>query len=206
MVVSGEATIRVAPDRAVLTLAVEARNKNPQTAQAEGARAAAQVMQALRAAKLGKDAVRTLSYSLQEEFDWHERRRVSRGYLASNSIEVRIEDVERVGEVLAVVVSTGATAVSGLRFDVKARDDLERQTLREAVANARGYAAAAALGAGAHLGDILLIEQVGGPSPLPRQVFARSMAADAKAAPPPIEAGQIEIRARARLTIELEDD
>ncbi len=65
---------------------------------AEGARAATRVMKALQNAKLGKDAVRTLAYSLQEEFDWHERRRVSRGYLASNSIEVRIDDVERVGE------------------------------------------------------------------------------------------------------------
>lgn len=206
MVVNGEAILRVAPDRAVLMLTVESRNKNPQKAQAAGARAASRVMQALQSAKLGKDAVRTIAYSLQEEFEWQERRRVSRGYLASNSIEVRIDDVERVGEVLAAAVSTGATAVSGLRFDVKARDELERQALREAVANAREYAEAAARGAGARLGDILLIEQVGGASPRPRQVFARSMAADAKAPVPPIEAGQIEIRARARLTIELDND
>ena len=61
-------------------------------------------------------------------------RRVSRGYVARNSIEVRVDDVSRLGELLELSVGQGATTVHGLRFDLKDRARLEREALRQAVA------------------------------------------------------------------------
>ena len=84
-------------------------------------------MQALAGARLGEDAVQTLSYSLQEEYDWQDRKRTLRGYVARNTIEVRIDEVARVGEVLGLAVGTGVTSVSGLRFDTSKRAELEQE-------------------------------------------------------------------------------
>src|SRR5437868_15525455 len=53
-----------------------------------------------------------------------------KGYVARNTLEVRVDDVARVGELLEAVVTQGATSVSGLRFDVKDRAKLERSEER----------------------------------------------------------------------------
>ena len=66
----------------------------PQTskeAQAQGAAAMASVQQRLLAAGVPKDAIRTLSYDLQPQFDFSSGRQVPRGFLARNVIEVRAD-------------------------------------------------------------------------------------------------------------------
>jgi uncharacterized protein YggE len=115
-------------------------------------------------------------------------------------VEVRVDNVERVGEYLEIAVANGATALGGVRFDLKDRAKLERDALRLAVADARAKAEAAAAGAGRSIERIIRVEEgsiEGGPVPMPR--FARAEVAVA-AAPPPIETGQTEIRARVMLT------
>ena len=206
VVVTGTAELRVAPDRAFVMLAVESRDPNPREAQKENAKTSDSVLAKLGGAGLGDKAIRTVSYGLQEEFDYDKGTRRSRGYLARNQIEVRLDDIAKVGEIIDLATRAGATSVSGLRFDVKARDTLEREALKQAVADGRARAEAAAAGAGSNIGSLLLIEQEGasGPPP-PGPVFRRgavAMAADA-AAPPPIQAGEIEISAAVRIPAEL---
>ena len=59
-----------------------------------------------------KDAVRTLGYNIQQEFDYVNGRRVPRGYIARNALEVRVDALERLGELLDAVVQAGATSMS----------------------------------------------------------------------------------------------
>ena len=80
------------------------------------------VQQKLVAAGIPKDAIRTLAYDLQLESDWVNGRQVPRGYVARNTIEVRLDDITRVGEVIDIAVTSGANAVHNVRFDLKERD------------------------------------------------------------------------------------
>lgn len=206
VVVMGSAEIRVAPDLAFVTIAMESRNENPRVAQQENAKTSDAVLAKLTSAGIEKKAIRTVSYGLNEEFDYDKGKRRSRGYLARNQIEIRLGKIEKVGETIDLAIGAGATSVSGLRFDVKNRDELERQALEEAVADGRARAQAAATGAGSDIGSLLVIEQDGlSAPPPPGPVFrgAVAMAADAGAAPP-IQAGEIEISARVRVTAELQ--
>src|SRR4051812_1426120 len=70
VVTIGQATIMAAPDRAFVTVAAESRSKNSADAQRLNADAMTAVMAKLQQAGLSKDAVRTLSYDLQPEFDY----------------------------------------------------------------------------------------------------------------------------------------
>ena len=71
-----------------------------------------------------------------------------REFVARNSIEVRVDEIARVGEMLDVAVQGGATSISGVRFDIQEREKVEREALRLAVVDARSRAEAAAAGAG----------------------------------------------------------
>jgi uncharacterized protein YggE len=157
------------------------------------------VQQKLTALGMAKDAVRTVAIDLQPEFDYRDGKQTLSGYVARNTIEVRIDDFTRVGDVLDAAVSSGATNVHDLRFDVKNRDLVEQQALQRAVADGMAKANTIAGAAKRAVDRILRIEEsvLGGPQPVERAVMMR-MAADAST---PVAAGEIEIRAQVRLTV-----
>ena len=201
VVTSGEGIVQAVPDRAWITITAESRGSNPREAQRRNAELMTPVQEKLRAAGVPADAVRTVGYDLQQEWDYVNDRRVSRGYVARNTIDVRVDAIDRVGELLEIAVGTGATSIGGIRFDLKDRAKLEREALRLAVSDARAKAEAAAAGAGRSVDRILRIEEHGvqSPIPLPRPMMrevAQMVASDA----PPISAGQMELRAQVTVT------
>jgi uncharacterized protein YggE len=201
VVVTGEGIVKATPDVAWVTIGAESRSKSPKEAQAQNAAAMSAVHEKLAAARIPKDAIRTVAVDVQQEVDWIDGRRVLRGYVARNSIEVRVDDIARVGDILDLSVGTGATSVHGLRFDVKDRASLERDALRRAVAEARARAEAAAAGAGTSIGRVVRIEEPNisrTPPPQPYMMARAAMAEDK--AVTPVAAGEIEIRAQVALT------
>jgi uncharacterized protein YggE len=204
VVMTGEGVVKAAPDQAFVTFAVESRSKNPKEAQAQTAKAMTAVHDKLLAAGLQKDAIRTLSYDLHLESDWVNGKQVPRGYIARNTIETRVDEITRVGEVIDIAIASGANNVHGVRFDLKQRDALEREALKRATADARARAEAAAAGVGATLGRVMRIDAQTGyvPPPVPMQMMRRDMAAESQAATP-VAAGEIEIRSTVVLTIQL---
>jgi hypothetical protein len=205
IVTGGEAIVRRAPDRAFVTVAVETRAPRPRDAQRQNAEAMTAVQQRIASSGVPKDAVKTLGYSVQQEFDYVNGKRVSRGYVARNAVEVRIDAIERIGELLDAVVEGGATMVTGIRFDLRDRAAAEREALRLAVADARARADAAAAGAGRTVDRVLRIEDSRermSPIPMPMPAMREMAQASAQVAPP-IEAGEIEVRAQVTLTVSI---
>ena len=205
IVTSGEGVVKQAPDRVWVTIAAEARARSPREAQRANAEAMSAVMAKLKGAGLGADAIRTVAVDLQPEFDYNNGRQTLRGYVARNTIEVRVDDIARVGEILDLAVGSGATSVSGVRFDLKDRDRFEREALRLAVVDARARAEAAAAGASLRLGAVVRIEEQRVMIPQPRPVMmamrqsAEGMAADQTAIAP----GELEIRSTVTMTVSI---
>src|SRR5213592_1432796 len=100
VVTIGQATIMVAPDRAFVTIAAESRSKISADAQRMNAEAMTAVTAKLQQAGVPKDAIRTVAYDLQPEFDYASGRQTLRDYVARNTVEVRLDDMSRVGPVL----------------------------------------------------------------------------------------------------------
>ena len=203
IVTTGEAVVRRAPDRAFLVASVETRARDPKEAQTQNAKAMSAVQARVASAGIPKEAVRTLGYNIQQEFDFTNGRRIPRGYVARNAIEVRVDALESLGELLDAVVQAGATSIGGIRFDLRDRAGAEREALRLAVADARARAEAAASGVGRTIDRVLRIDDTRReiPRPVPMAMMARE-AAQADAATP-VEAGEIEIRAQATLTVSI---
>jgi uncharacterized protein YggE len=205
VVMSGEGLIKAAPDQAWVMLATESRSKNPKDAQSQNANTMSAVQQKLIAAGVPKDAIRTLSYDLQLESDWVNGRMVPRGYVARNLVEVRLDDILRVGDVIDVAVTSGVNSVQGVRFDLKNRAELEREALKRATADARLRADAAAAGAGRTIDRVIRIEEPSSRSyPVQSAMMTRqTMAADKQMETTPIVAGENEIRSSVVITATL---
>ena len=200
---TGEGTIKRAPDRAWFTVTAESRARTPQAAQKQNAQIMSAVLDKLRGAGLPQDAIQTRSYDLQPEYDFNDGRQTLRGYAARNTVEVRADDLARVGELLDIAVSAGATSAGQVRFDLKEREAAEREALRLAVQDARRRAEAMASAAGLNIASILRIDEQrsgGVPPPMPLMMEMR-MAQSADSAPP-VAPGELEVRAHVSLLAE----
>ncbi|MEO8520529.1 MAG: SIMPL domain-containing protein [Acidobacteriota bacterium] len=200
IVTVGEGVVKLPPDRAWVTIAAESRARSPREAQRANADAMAAVLARIKAAGVPADAIRTSGYDLQPEFDFANGKQTLRGYVARNSVEVRVDDLPRVGEIIDAAVGSGATSVSGVRFDLKDRVAAERDALKRAVADARGRADAAAAGAGVTVDRVLRIEELRGPGPQDPRPVMMMRAAAAESAQTPITPGELEIRASVTMT------
>jgi uncharacterized protein YggE len=203
VVVTGEGVVKATPDRAWIMLGVESRSKDPKAAQAQNAKIMTAVQERLAALGVLKDALRTLALDLQQEFDFVESRRIPRGYVARNTIEVRLDDIARVGEIIDAAITSGANNVHGVRFDLQAREQMEREALKRATADARARAEAAAAGVGGSLGRVLRIEEPSRGYQPPMPMMREMAMQDSRAASTPVAPGEIEIRSTVVLTVAL---
>ena len=201
IVTTGEGVVKQAPDRAWVTIAAESRARTAADAQRMNTDAMTAVIEKIKASGIAADAIQTSGYNLQPEFDYANGHQSLRGYVARNEVQVRVDALAKTGEVIAAAVGTGATNVSGVRMDLKERDSLERDALRRAVQDARQRANSAAAGAGVTIARVIRVAEqrdvANGPRPIPMMAMRAGEAAQAAV---PIEAGQIEVRARVTLT------
>jgi uncharacterized protein YggE len=200
IIVTGEGIVKATPDQAWVSIGAESRSRVSKDAQQRNAEAMTSVMRKIASFGIAKDAVKTTAIDLQMEFDYNNGKQTPRGYVARNTVEVRVDDLAKLGDVLDAVVSSGATMIHGLRFDVKQRDQIEGQALQSAVKDAMAKSQAIASGAGRGLDRILRIEELsGGGEPVPMmRSYAMAKAEDAST---PVAAGEMEIRAQVRLTV-----
>ena len=205
IVAQGEAVIKRAPDRAWLTVATETRHGRATEARQRSAEVMNDVQEAIRDAGIPADAIRTTGFALVPEINYDEGRGEIRGYVVRNRIEVRVDDLDRLGQVIDAVQTGDRTGLSivGPRFGLQDELSAEADALRQAVQAARARAEAMAAGAGRTLGPVVRIEEHPDVRPFPMPEMATMRMASAADAETPITPGEIEVRAAVTLTAEI---
>lgn len=210
IVAQGESRLKVAPDQAWVLVAVETRDARAPQARQLSAVAMTAVMAALKTAGLPADAIKTVGYSLNPDYEYVNGRQRMKGFLVSNQLQVRIDDITKVADVLDAVGALSLAAssnmtIANLRFDLKDRASLERDALRLAVVDAMENVKAMAAGAGATVGRISRIDQTGRSQQFDKMEPMMAMAPRAmnESVATPISPSEIEIRAGVMLTVEI---
>lgn len=217
VIAQGESIVRRAADRAWLTIATEVREGRAADARRKSAEAMSAVQAALANVGLPADALRTSGYSLVPEMgSGYTGNPGVRRYVVRNQIDVRIDDLERLADVIdaANAAKNVALTISNPRLELKDRETVELDAARAAVQAAMARAQAMAAGAGQSLGTILRIQQgqvfvtVPGPTPsAPRASFADARGAGGGRGggevlvETPITPGELEVRAQATVTV-----
>ena len=176
--VSGQGEIQAEPDRALVTLGVEARKPKLEEARAEVAKTVDSVLKLTRELKIDQKYVRTTRVNVQPEYNWdnNARERHLIGYYVSRQIEVDLRDLEKLGQLLERSFDLGVNQVGDPRLDSSKRRDLEREALAKAVEDAHLNAQAVAKAAGARLGPPRTIAANSGFTPPPMPMMMRNKA------------------------------
>jgi len=204
LMVTGQASVSVAPDRAEVGVAVESRARTAAQAASDNARVQTAVLDALRRLGVTGAQLQTRSVQVTPEFQYPREggRPTLTGYAARNEIQVTLSDLAKIGPVIDAALGQGATQVSGPHFTLANPDSARREALDAAVRKALADAQVMARAAGVRVGRILEMSSqgsAGAPEFARPAMMLRTAAADA--APTPVEAGRITIEASVQLRV-----
>ncbi|NKB28603.1 MAG: DUF541 domain-containing protein [Rhodobacteraceae bacterium] len=204
MTVSGEGSVAISPDMALISLGVTSEAKTAAEALTANNSNMTAVLDRLKARGIAPRDLQTSGLSLQPR--WDHRNTLPDGgqrivaYVVSNQITVRVRDLSTLGSILDIAVSDGANTFHNLQFSVAEDGELMDEARHRAVADARRKAEVFAQAAGVSIGAIVSLDEVQqgcGPVMMARM---ESMAADAV----PVAEGEVAIAARVNVVFEIE--
>lgn len=188
--VTGTGTAYGTPDLAVIEVGVSVYGADVRTALAEADASMSAVREAVVAAGVAAEDIRTTSLNV-----WRDERTNQDGeividrYQVSHSYQVQVRSVDAVGEVLAAAVDAGANYIGGITFTIADPQALANEARALAFADAATKAGQLADLAGVSLGTITDISELGSGSNGAYPAGARYDTA----AVSPVEGGQLAV-------------
>ncbi len=135
----GEAAAK--PDMATISVGVVGDGPTAKAALDAHSAQVVAVMAKLKELKIADSSVQTVGFGLYQDYD---KEGVASSYKASSNLDVKVQDINRTGEILDALVGAGANSAGGITFGLKDDKALQAQALTTAVANARPKADAIA--------------------------------------------------------------
>jgi len=210
--VAGEATTRVEPDTATLTISVVTQSGQALTAQQENARKSKAVADAVKA-KAASAEVKTSDYTLQPQYDYRNNKLPKIiGYDARNSVIVMMTDLEGVGAVIDAASQAGANSIDGISFTLKQTSPARGQALADATQQAMNKANSIAQALGGRVSRVVEENEsaavstpmAGAGEALDQKItngrFAQYKLNDVT----PVASGPLNIKAKVQLIVEIE--
>lgn len=182
--VNGEAQMRLAPEMATLRMSVVAENLSAAVARKEADAITSKALTVLDAAGVSRDDVNSTSLSIQPQYRWIKDDRVQElsAYRVSRDIDVRLLDLDKLGELIVALSDTGVNQMQAPRLGLIDRETAYQSVLAQATANARARAEVMASAMDETLAGVQNIGVNGnGSFPVRRYAERAMMAADSAA-------------------------
>ena len=166
LTVTGEATVSVAPDMAVIRIGVTSQGKTAREASEANARQMTPVLAAIKEAGIADRDVQTSRLSLQPQYDANKSGNARLlGFQVTNQVTVRIRETDKLPTILDRAIAAGANEMSGIEFIVSEQSKWLDQARDDAIADARRKAELYAKAAGVKLGRVVVINEDGSNPP-----------------------------------------
>jgi uncharacterized protein YggE len=194
IVVSGDGSVSVPPDRAQVRSGVTTRAVTVKEAVAANSKLMSAVLAALGDAGIPPKDIQTSQFSIRPVYAQEPRNEPKlTGYSVSNQVTVILREIGKVGDTLDRIIAAGATDAGNIAFLVNDPSKALDQAREAAVADAKRKAEVYAKAAGVQLGRVAWITEGSASGPLPPvPMMARAAGG---AAPVPIAAGEDTLRA-----------
>ncbi|HEY2274498.1 MAG TPA: SIMPL domain-containing protein [Steroidobacteraceae bacterium] len=204
--VTGEARVSAQPDRVQIDLGVQSQAPLSQDAASANARQLEAVLAAVRKAAGPGAQLKTVSYSLSPNYQYHTGggEPTITGYTALNVVQATLDDLGRIGNCIDAATRAGANRVQGIQWTLRDQDTIRAQALREAATRAHAEAQVLAGALDLRILRVLTVEE-SSPQlvPVRAHMAVARVAAGAAEAPTPVEAGTLDVSASVTLTVEV---
>ena len=133
--VSGEGEVFAVPDMATFSITIQEEAKEVKDAQGVATKKSNDIIAYLKGEGIEEKDIKTADYSVYPQYDYVQDsvcrdgycpggKQVLRGFQVSQTLNVKVRDTKKAGDLLSGVGSRGASSVSGLSFTIDDEDAL----------------------------------------------------------------------------------
>jgi uncharacterized protein YggE len=204
LTVSGRGESSAKPDRAIVRLGAVAQANAAREAQEQVNEIVQKSLDAIKKLGIPEDKITTVGLSLfpvyaqqnpQPNQQWIEPKII--GFRATNTVQVVVDDLTKVGDVIDAGVTAGANNLEGLTFELKNDKDARQAALAQAAGDARSRANVIAKALDVTIDGIESINEGGVIIQPPQPYLARAFEGGGAAmvAGTPVQPGQVNLDA-----------
>jgi hypothetical protein len=206
--ISGEGKVTAAPDVAMVSVGVQTEKKLVKDAQTENNNKMNAITKAIKDLGIEAKDIKTENYSVYPKYDYSRVTGQSNivGYTVSQSVSVKIRDLDKVGSVLAKAGELGANTVGGVNFTVDDPEKLQSEARQKAIDNAKEKAGILFKNLGVTVGRIVSFDEYGNRGIMPiyaKEAYGIGGGGDVAIPAPDIQPGTTEIISNVNLTFEI---
>jgi uncharacterized protein YggE len=176
------ATEDAAPDLAAINAGLNTTEPTADVAMEKNNREFAKIMAVVKKYKIDPKDLQTAGVGVREDYEYTDDGRKPRGFVASNSLSIKVRDLKTVGALMADLVAAGANNLNGPAFGLDDNEALTDKARGKAYDNAQRRALAYARKAGFKSVRLLNVNEGAGEMGSPYNVYADAAAAGAEAA------------------------
>jgi len=177
--VSAHAEAHRVPDVATISAGVVTQAADANASMRANAQQMDKVMAAVRAAGIAERDIQTSGINVNPQYRYAENQPPAiTGYQASNTVNLKVRDIGKLGRVLDALVASGANQVNGPSFEIDQPDAAYDEARRAALDKAQARAAMYAKTLGLRVRRIVSIGEGGSPRPpvpMPMMAMAKTM-------------------------------
>ncbi len=133
------------PDLAIVTFSTVNEAKTVSEALNANTKKMNAVIAAVKEQGVEAKDLKTTNFNIYPRYEWYDERsyiypqgeRILVGYEVNQSLEVKIRDLNKVGDIIQEATNAGANEVSNLQFTIDNQDELKKQAREEAINEAK---------------------------------------------------------------------
>jgi uncharacterized protein len=198
--VTGEGEVLSIPDLATFSFSVSADSKDVSSGQEQVTSKMNSILEGLKSLGIDEKDIKTGDYSVWPKYTYTQvecfaapcppTRQVPDGYTVSHTVIVKVRDIAKSGQALALVGEKGGTNISGLTFTTDDPDALYTDARAEAIADAKAKAKVLSKQLGVKLVRVVDYYDNSQGQPMPYGGYAMDSAVKAQSAAPTLPTGE----------------
>ena len=203
--VTGFGSVSLEPDLAIMKIGIESFSKTVSEARETAAEAMDSVKAILLENRVAEKDIQTRRFNIYPRYDYEEvvvggrytSKQILSGYVVSNSANVKLREIDRIGEVVDDVAKAGGDLlrIEGIDFTVEDTEPYMSTLRQKAVSDAFTKAKEFANFSVIELGSVIAIVEGGSPSLRSSSDMGYEMMRSMAASPStPIDTGELELK------------
>ncbi|MBX2849059.1 MAG: SIMPL domain-containing protein [Acidiferrobacterales bacterium] len=157
--VTGTGEVDKEPDQATLNISISAQESTLLAAKQVADQRYSTVLEQIKSAGIDDKDIKATRINAQPQYEWGNNKRVYKGERVSRSLQVTINDLDKVSELMQAIVESGVSTIDGINTGFKDPDILEQEALGIAAQDARSKAEFLAKSLGRELGEAYMISE-----------------------------------------------
>ncbi len=202
--IEGEGIVKATPTIATVDIGVMTEKPEVATAQTENTTKMNAILKEIKGLGVDSKDIKTTNFTVNPLYDFPKGVQTLRGYQVTQSVQVKIRDLQKTGTILTMATGKGANQVSGVSFTIDDPENLKAEARTKALDSAVIKAQSIAKRLGVRLGRVVMYnEYSANPGPTPMYAMAKEGMGGENPPTPSIEAGTNEVRVNVNIGFEI---